>query len=108
MFEAFEKATGVKVNFVRFSSGKALARVIAEKNNPPVDVLFGGPVETHATGIAEGVFEAYKPPAFARLPARCRQADVCGWRLPTHAPRARASSRCLRSTAATRPRPSTS
>ncbi|HEU0040601.1 MAG TPA: ABC transporter substrate-binding protein, partial [Verrucomicrobiae bacterium] len=30
MFEEFEKATGIKVNFVRFSSGEALARVIAE------------------------------------------------------------------------------
>jgi iron(III) transport system substrate-binding protein len=75
MFEEFEKATGVKVNFVRFSSGEALARVIAEKNNPKVDVLFGGPVETHAAGIAEGVFEAYKPPSFAKLPARFRHAD---------------------------------
>ena len=28
MFEEFEKATGIKVNFVRFSSGEALARVI--------------------------------------------------------------------------------
>ena len=51
MFEEFEKATGIKVNFVRFSSGEALARVIAEKNNPRVDVLFGGPVETFAAGI---------------------------------------------------------
>ncbi len=58
MFEEFEKATGIKVNFVRFSSGEALARVIAEKNNPRVDVLFGGPVETFAAGIAEGVFES--------------------------------------------------
>jgi iron(III) transport system substrate-binding protein len=75
MFEEFEKATGVKVNFVRFSSGEALARVIAEKNNPRVDVLFGGPVETFAAGIGEGVFESYKPPAFAQLPARFKQAD---------------------------------
>ena len=75
MFEEFEKASGIKVNFVRFSSGEALARVIAEKNNPRVDVLFGGPVETHAAGIAEGVFEAYKPPSFARLAPRFRQAD---------------------------------
>jgi len=75
MFEEFEKATGVKVNFVRFSSGEALARVIAEKNNPRVDVLFGGPVETFAAGIGEGVFEPYKPPSFAQLPARFKQAD---------------------------------
>jgi iron(III) transport system substrate-binding protein len=75
MFEEFEKATGIKVNFVRFSSGEALARVIAEKNNPRVDVLFGGPVETFAAGISEGVFEPYKPPTFAKLPARFRHAD---------------------------------
>ena len=75
MFEEFEKATGIKVNFVRFSSGEALARVIAEKNNPRVDVLFGGPVETFAAGIAEGVFEPYKPPSFGKLPPRFRHPD---------------------------------
>ncbi len=75
MFEEFEKATGIKVNFVRFSSGEALARVIAEKNNPRVDVLFGGPVETFAAGINEGIFEPYKSPSFAKLPARFKQAD---------------------------------
>ena len=75
MFEEFEKATGVKVNFVRFSSGEALARVIAEKTNPRVDVLFGGPVETFAAGIAEGVFEPYKSPSFGKLPARFRHPD---------------------------------
>ena len=44
MMDAFEKASGIHVNFVRFSSGEALARVIAEKDNPQIDVLFGGPV----------------------------------------------------------------
>ena len=34
MLQEFEAATGIKVNFLRFSSGEALARVIAEKNNP--------------------------------------------------------------------------
>jgi iron(III) transport system substrate-binding protein len=75
MFEEFEKATGIKVNFVRFSSGEALARVIAEKGNPRIDVLFGGPVETFAAGIAEGVFEPYKPPVFDKLEPRFRQKD---------------------------------
>ncbi len=75
MFEEFEKATGIKVNFVRFSSGEALARVIAEKNNPRVDVLFGGPVETHAAGIKEGIWEPYKPPSFSVLPARFKQPE---------------------------------
>jgi iron(III) transport system substrate-binding protein len=75
MFEEFEKATGIHVNFLRFSSGEALARVIAEKNNPRVDVLFGGPVETHIAGIKEGVFEPYKPPTFAALPARFKDPE---------------------------------
>jgi iron(III) transport system substrate-binding protein len=41
VFTVFEQATGIHVNFVRFSSGEALARVIAEKANPQVDLLFG-------------------------------------------------------------------
>ena len=75
MLQEFEAASGIKVNFLRFSSGEALARIIAEKNNPRVDVLFGGPVETFAAGIKENVFEPYKPPAAAVLPARFKQAD---------------------------------
>ena len=75
MFQEFEKATGIKVNFLRFSSGEALARVIAEKNNPRVDVLFGGPVETFAAGIKDGVFEPYKPATYDKLPARFKDKD---------------------------------
>jgi iron(III) transport system substrate-binding protein len=75
LFEEFEKATGIKVNSVRFSSRWALARIVTDKDHPPVDVLFGGPVETFAAGIKEGIFESYKPPSFAALPAAFRQAD---------------------------------
>jgi len=75
MFEEFEKATGIKVNFVRFSSGEALARVVAEKNNPRIDVLFGGPVETFAAGVPQGIFESYKSPSFDKLPERFRESS---------------------------------
>ena len=75
MMEAFEKASGIAVKFVRFSSGEALARVTAEKNNPQIDVLFGGPVETFTAGQSKGVFEPYKSPSFADLPARFRDKD---------------------------------
>jgi iron(III) transport system substrate-binding protein len=74
MMEAFEKASGIHVNFVRFSSGEALARVIAERNNPQIDVLFGGPVETFTAGQRQGVFEPYAPPGAAELPARFKDA----------------------------------
>jgi iron(III) transport system substrate-binding protein len=70
MMEAFEKASGIRVKFIRFSSGEALARVTAEKNNPQIDVLFGGPVETFTAGQAQNIFEPYIPPAAAELPAR--------------------------------------
>jgi iron(III) transport system substrate-binding protein len=70
MMDAFTKASGIPVKFVRFSSGEALARVVAEKNNPQIDVLFGGPVETFTAGQGQDVFEAYAPPAAADLPAR--------------------------------------
>ncbi|MEO9191963.1 MAG: ABC transporter substrate-binding protein [Acetobacteraceae bacterium] len=70
MMAAFEKSSGIHVNFIRFSSGEALARVIAEKGNPQIDVLFGGPVETFTAGEGQGVFEPYTPPSAADLPAR--------------------------------------
>src|SRR4051812_14829124 len=70
MMEAFEKASGIRVKFIPFSSGEALARVAAERNNPQIDVLFGGPVETFAAGQGQGIFEAYVPPGAAELPAR--------------------------------------
>ena len=74
MFEAFEKARGIHVNFVRFSSGEALARLIAEKGNPQVDLLFGGPVETFTAGEDQDIFEAYTPPSAAALPTRFKSA----------------------------------
>jgi iron(III) transport system substrate-binding protein len=75
MMEAFEKASGIAVKFVRFSSGEALARVVAEKNNPQIDVLFGGPVETFTAGQSKGVFEAYKSPSFGDLPSRFKDSS---------------------------------
>jgi iron(III) transport system substrate-binding protein len=85
LFDEFEKATGIKVNSVRFSSRWALARIIADKNNPPVDVLFGGSAEAFAAGIDAGIFESYKPPSFAVLHARFRQADG-QWTAVAHDP----------------------
>jgi len=75
MLEGFEKSTGIYVNFIRFSSGEALARLLAEKGNPQVDVLFGGPVETFTAGEEQGIFEPYTPPSAAELPKRFKSAQ---------------------------------
>ena len=55
VFEEFTKDTGIQVNFVRLSSGEALARLIAEKANPQVDALWGGPADTYGRCSRRGV-----------------------------------------------------
>lgn len=61
IFAQFTKDTGIKVNSLRFSTGEALARLTAEKGNPQVDVLLGGPADMYAAGVTEGILEAYRP-----------------------------------------------
>ena len=56
IFAEFTKDTGIKVNFLRFSSGEALARLTAERGNPQVDVMLGGPADTYAAGMKDGIF----------------------------------------------------
>ena len=75
VFEAFTADTGIQVNFMRFSSGEALARVVAEKNNPQADIILGGPADTYEAGIKEGVFEAYKPGGADSIPAKFRSPE---------------------------------
>lgn len=75
VFEAFTKATGIKVNFQRLSSGEALARLTAEKNNPRVDVMLGGPSDVYQAGMAKGVFQAYRSPEAQAIPANLKDAD---------------------------------
>ncbi|MFA6688607.1 MAG: ABC transporter substrate-binding protein [Sphaerochaetaceae bacterium] len=75
VFEAFTADTGIKVNFVRLSSGEALARLIAEKGNPQVDCLWGGPSDTYEAGVLEGVFATYVPAEADKVPAKYRSAQ---------------------------------
>ncbi|HIU83816.1 MAG TPA: ABC transporter substrate-binding protein [Candidatus Aphodousia gallistercoris] len=75
IFAEFTKDTGIKVNFLRFSSGEALARLNAEKKNPQVDVMLGGPADTYAAGVKEGIFEAYRPKDSDAIAASYRDAD---------------------------------
>ena len=75
IFAAFTADTGIKVNFIRLSSGEALARIVAEKKNPQVDCLWGGPADTYEAGILEGVFEQYKPKEADAVPAKFKSAD---------------------------------
>jgi iron(III) transport system substrate-binding protein len=62
MKEEFEKEFGITVNYVRMSTGEALARLEAERDNPQFDIMWGGPIDTYISGKGEGLFEPYDSP----------------------------------------------
>jgi iron(III) transport system substrate-binding protein len=67
MKQEFEKLTGIRVNYVRMSSGEALARIRAEKNNPQFDIWWGGPIDSFIAAKQEGLLEPYNSPNYANL-----------------------------------------
>ncbi len=64
----FEKASGIKVKFVRLSAGETLARLQAEKNNPQASVWYGGPSDTFVAASKEGLLDKYTPQGIDKLP----------------------------------------
>lgn len=70
----FPKATGIALNYVRLSSGEALARLRAEGENPSFDVWFGGTGDPHIVANETGLTEFYRPKAWADLRPELREA----------------------------------
>jgi iron(III) transport system substrate-binding protein len=66
----FSESTGVKADFVRLSSGEALARIKAGKGNPEFDVWYGGPADGYASAGEQGLLEAYTSANAAQIPAK--------------------------------------
>ncbi len=67
LLDAFTADTSVNVSFVFLSSGPALARITAEKENPQADVWMGAPAENHIVAMQQGLTVAYKSPALDNL-----------------------------------------
>lgn len=67
MKEEFEKEFGITVNYVRMSTGEALARLEAEKDNPQFDIMWGGPIDTYISGKDKDVFDKYESPNLDNL-----------------------------------------
>ena len=59
MARGFEKATGIKVNMTRKSSGETFAQIKAEARNPKGDVWWGGTGDPHLQAAEEGLTEPY-------------------------------------------------
>ena len=59
-FDAFTKATGIKVQYVEGGSGGVVERIAKEKSNPQADVLVTLPPFIQRAA-KEGLLQAYKP-----------------------------------------------
>jgi iron(III) transport system substrate-binding protein len=59
--------TGTSMEFVRLSSGAALARLRAEKASPSFDVWFGGSGDGYWVAQADGLLDFYQPKAWKDL-----------------------------------------
>jgi len=82
--EEFPKATGIALDYVRLSSGEALARLRAERRNPTFDVWFGGTGDPHMVANEEGLTEFYRPKSWNDLRRELREA-VAGRYIPLYA-----------------------
>ncbi len=60
--DAFEKDTGIQVQWVRLSAGEVLARVRAEAKRPTFSLWFGGPALEFIKAKQLGLLEPYKSP----------------------------------------------
>lgn len=75
MAAAFEAKTGIDTNYVRLSSGEAVARLDASKENPEFDVWHGGPADGYEAAKDAGLLESYTSDATDAIPAQFKDAD---------------------------------
>jgi 2-aminoethylphosphonate transport system substrate-binding protein len=72
-FDAFTKATGIKVQYIEDGSGGVVARVSKERTNPQADVLVTLPPFIQRAA-AQGLLQAYTPKGAEALPAASKDA----------------------------------
>lgn len=75
LFEAFEKETGIHVEWVRLTTGEAVARIEAEKANPQVSIWVGGVGTLHIDAKDKGLTTPYRSRAAESIPAKYRDPD---------------------------------
>jgi iron(III) transport system substrate-binding protein len=74
VFNAFTEETGIQVDYVRLSTGEAVARIEAERENPQASIWFGGVGIGHIEAKDKGLTMPYESPA-AQMPAQFRDPD---------------------------------
>lgn len=75
MVERFEEEFGVDTNYVRLSSGEALARLQAGAEAPEFSVWWGGPADGFVAANAEGLIEPYQSANAEAIPDEQKDPD---------------------------------
>jgi len=70
LMQMFERDTGGKADFIRLSGGEVATRVLAEKQSPKGDVIFGISRAIQETLKTQSLLEVYKSPRRADVPSR--------------------------------------
>jgi len=73
--ELFTKKTGIKVNYLRASTGELVNRIAAEKDNPQTDILLGGASSYHIQLNNQNALEAYVSPEAKAIPEYAKASD---------------------------------
>lgn len=71
----FTEQTGIKVNYLRATTGELVNRVIAEKDDPKADVLLGGGSAYHIQASEAGALDVYVPKIAEKLPDYAKSSD---------------------------------
>ncbi|UYP00570.1 ABC transporter substrate-binding protein [Oceanotoga sp. DSM 15011] len=75
LFDEFERETGIKVEWVRLSTGEAVARMEAEANNPQASIWVGGVGLGHIEAKQKGLTTPYKSPMARNTPDKYRDTE---------------------------------
>ncbi len=75
MTQTFQEKTGITTNYVRMSSGEAMARINASKDTPEFDVWHGGPADGYMVAKNDGLLEAYVSPNAEKIPAKFKDSE---------------------------------
>ena len=75
MVARFEEQFGVDTNYIRLSSGEALARLRAGASAPEFSVWWGGPADGFVAAGAENLLEPYVSPNAAAIAAEQKDPD---------------------------------
>ncbi|MCP5455220.1 MAG: ABC transporter substrate-binding protein [Thermotogae bacterium] len=76
LFDEFESETGIKVEWVRLSTGEATARMEAESQNPQASIWVGGVGLGHIEAKQKGLTTPYKSPLAKNTPDKYRDSEA--------------------------------